>query len=158
MATGDNERAAKEVAQELGINYYANQSPQDKYDLVESFKQDGKQVIMVGDGINDAPSLAVVDIGLAISAGSQVALDSADVILSKSDPSDIQTFLELTQATNRKMKQNLLWGAGYNFIAIPLAAGLLAPLGIIISPAWSGIPMSPSRIIVALNANNLKIK
>lgn len=125
MATGDNEEAAQGVAEVLGIQYQANQSPEDKYKLVESMKNQNKTVIMVGDGVNDAPSLALADVGIAIGAGTQVALDSADIILTQSDPGDIESFIELANKTTRKMKQNLVWGAGYNFIAIPIAAGLL---------------------------------
>ncbi|HGD4752825.1 TPA: heavy metal translocating P-type ATPase, partial [Streptococcus agalactiae] len=122
MATGDNEEAAQGVAEVLGIQYQANQSPEDKYKLVESMKNQNKTVIMVGDGVNDAPSLALADVGIAIGAGTQVALDSADIILTQSDPGDIESFIELANKTTRKMKQNLVWGAGYNFIAIPIAA------------------------------------
>ncbi len=152
MATGDNEAAAKGVAEELGIQYYANQSPQDKYDLVDSLQQGDEKVVMVGDGVNDAPSLALADVGVAVGAGTQVALDSADVILTQSDPGDIESFIELSFKTDRKMNQNLAWGAGYNFIAIPLAAGILAPIGISLTPAVGAILMSLSTIIVAFNA------
>ncbi|MCZ0716814.1 copper-translocating P-type ATPase [Aerococcus kribbianus] len=158
MATGDNENSASIVAKELGIEYYANQSPEDKYELVKELKAQDKHVIMVGDGVNDAPSLALADVGMAIGAGTQVALDSADVILTQSEPSDIQAFLTLARKTNRKMKENLAWGAGYNFIAIPLAAGLLAPIGITISPALGAILMSLSTVIVAVNAMTLRVK
>ena len=158
MATGDNEKAAKGVAEELGIEYRANQSPQDKYDLVESLKNEGKTVIMVGDGVNDAPSLALADVGVAIGAGTQVALDSADVILTQSDPGDIESFIELANKTTSKMRQNLIWGAGYNFIAIPIAAGILAPIGITLAPAIGAVLMSVSTVIVAINAMTLKLK
>lgn len=157
MATGDNETAAKAVATELGINYKANQSPEDKYNLVQSLKNQGKTVIMVGDGVNDAPSLALSDVGVAVGAGTQVALDSADVILTQSDPGDIESFIELAQKTTSKMKQNLLWGAGYNFVAIPLAAGILAPIGFTLSPAVGAILMSLSTVIVAINAMTLRL-
>lgn len=152
MATGDNEKAAQGAAEDLGIEYRSNQSPQDKYELVKTLKDEGKKVIMVGDGVNDAPSLALADVGIAIGAGTQVALDSADVILTQSDPGDIESFIELAHKTTRKMKQNLFWGAGYNFIAIPLAAGILAPIGITLSPALGAILMSVSTVIVAINA------
>ncbi|AZP03616.1 copper-translocating P-type ATPase [Jeotgalibaca ciconiae] len=157
MATGDNETAAQGVAEELGINYRASQSPQDKYNLIEQLKNEGKTVIMVGDGVNDAPSLALADVGVAVGAGTQVALDSADVVLTQSDPGDIESFIELANKTTRKMNENLLWGAGYNFIAIPLAAGVLAPIGISISPAVGAILMSLSTVIVAINAMLLKL-
>ena len=157
IATGDNESAAKDVAEELDVRYYANMSPQDKYDLVEEFKNDGKTVIMVGDGVNDAPSLALADVGVAIGAGTQVALDSADVILTQSDPGDIESFIELSVKTHSKMNQNLAWGGGYNFIAIPIAAGILAPIGITLAPALGAVLMSASTVIVAFNAMTLKL-
>ena len=157
MATGDNEKAAQGAAEVLGIEYRSNQSPQDKYELVKTLKDEGKKVIMVGDGVNDAPSLALADVGIAIGAGTQVALDSADVILTQSDPGDIESFIELAHKTTRKMKQNLFWGAGYNVIAIPLAAGILAPIGITLSPALGGILMSVSTVIVAINAMLLSL-
>ena len=158
MATGDNEKAAQGAAEILGIDYLANQSPQDKYELVEKLKAEGKKVIMVGDGVNDAPSLALADVGIAIGAGTQVALDSADIILTQSDPGDIESFIELAQKTTRKMKENLVWGAGYNFIAIPIAAGILAPIGITLSPAVAAVLMSLSTVIVAINAMTLKLE
>ncbi|PHV60761.1 heavy metal translocating P-type ATPase [Streptococcus macedonicus] len=157
MATGDNEKAAQGAAVDLGIEYRSNQSPQDKYELVKTLKDEGKKVIMVGDGVNDAPSLALADVCIAIGAGTQVALDSADVILTQSDPGDIESFIELAHKTTRKMKQNLFWGAGYNFIAIPLAAGILAPIGITLSPALGAILMSVSTVIVAINAMLLSL-
>src|SRR5699024_3420230 len=157
MATGDNENAAQGVAEELGIEYKANQSPQNKYNLVERLTNEGKTVIMVGDGVNDAPSLALADVGIAVGAGTQVALDSADIILTQSDPADIEAFLELSDKTTNKMTQNLWWGAGYNFIAIPLAAGVLAPIGFTLSPAVGAILMSISTVIVAINAMMLKL-
>ncbi|EME8228275.1 copper-translocating P-type ATPase TcrB [Enterococcus faecium] len=158
MATGDNEKAAQGTAEILGIDYLANQSPQDKYELIEKLKAEGKKVIMVGDGVNDAPSLALADVGIAVGAGTQVALDSADVILTQSDPGDIESFIELAQKTTRKMKENLVWGAGYNFIAIPIAAGILAPIGITLTPAVGAVLMSLSTVIVAINAMTLKLE
>ncbi|HHS2771328.1 TPA: heavy metal translocating P-type ATPase [Streptococcus agalactiae] len=158
MATGDNEEAAQGVAEVLGIQYQVNQSPEDKYKLVESMKNQNKTVIMVGDGVNDAPSLALADVGIAIGAGTQVALDSADIILTQSDPGDIESFIELANKTTRKMKQNLVWGAGYNFIAIPIAAGLRAPIGITLGPAFGAVLMSLSTVIVAINAMTLKLE
>lgn len=156
MATGDNEEAAKAVSKTLNIEYVANQSPDDKYQLVQKLKDENKTVIMVGDGVNDAPALALSDVGIAIGAGTQVALDSADVILTQSNPKDIISFIKLSKNTNRKMKENLLWGAGYNFIAIPLAAGILAPIGFTLSPSVGAILMSLSTVIVAINAVMLK--
>lgn len=157
MATGDNEEAGRQVAEVLEIKYKANQSPEDKYGLVEALKKEGKRVIMVGDGVNDAPSLTLADVGVAIGVGTQVALDSADIILTQSEPGDIEAFLNLARRTIRKMKENLVWGAGYNFIAIPLAAGIFVPIGISISPALGAILMSISTVIVAINALLLKL-
>lgn len=157
MATGDNEKAAQGTAEDLGIEYRSNQSPQDKYELVKTLKEEGKKVIMVGDGVNDAPSLALADVGIAVGAGTQVTLDSADVILTQSDPGDIESFIELAHKTTSKMKQNLFWGAGYNFIAIPLAAGILAPFGFTLSPAVGAILMSVSTVLVAINAILLRL-
>ena len=158
MATGDNEVAAQEVAKQLGINYHANLSPHNKYELVEALKKDNRIVIMVGDGVNDAPSLALADVGVAIGAGTQVAIDSADIILTQSNPGDIKSFLELSRKTTRKIKENLAWGAGYNFIAIPVAAGILSPIGISLTPAIGAILMSASTVIVAINAVMLKLE
>nr|WP_091898593.1 copper-translocating P-type ATPase [Marinilactibacillus piezotolerans] len=158
MATGDNEEAAQGVAEILGIQYRANQTPEGKYDLVESMKNQGKIVIMVGDGVNDAPSLALADVGIAIGAGTQVALDSADVILTQSDPGDIESFIELANKTTSKMKQNLVAGAGYNVLAIPIAAGVLAPIGITFGPAFAAVLMSLSTVSVAINAMTLRLK
>lgn len=157
MATGDNEKAAQGAAEDLGIEYRSNQSPQDKYELVKTLKEEGKKVIMVGDGVNDAPSLALADVGIAVGAGTQVTLDSADVILTQSAPGDIESFIELAHKTTSKMKQNLFWGAGYNFIAIPLAAGILAPFGFTLSPAVGAILMSVSTVLVAINAILLRL-
>ncbi|XUB37185.1 copper-translocating P-type ATPase [Enterococcus sp. DIV0876] len=158
MATGDNQEAAEAVADYLGIKeVHAALLPEDKEQLVKSFVAQGKRVAMVGDGINDAPSLARATIGIAIGAGTDVAIDSADVILTNSNPKDVLHFLSLAKQTRRKMIQNLWWGAGYNIIAIPLAAGILAPWGILLNPAVGAILMSLSTIIVAINAMTLSI-
>lgn len=159
MLTGDNEGFAKAVAGELGITeFYAQLLPQAKERIIADFQKKGKAVMMVGDGVNDAPALAKADIGIAIGAGTDVAIDSAEVILVKSDPYDIVHFLNLAKRTTKKMVQNLWWGAGYNIIAIPLAAGILAPVGIILSPAVGAILMSISTIVVAINAMTLKME
>ncbi|MDQ8274475.1 copper/silver-translocating P-type ATPase CopB [Enterococcus faecium] len=159
MLTGDNKNAAQAVADYLGIEeYYGGLLPDDKEAVVQKYLDQGKKVIMVGDGINDAPSLARASIGMAIGAGTDIAIDSADVVLTNGDPKDILHFLDLAKQTRKKMIQNLWWGAGYNILAIPLAAGILAPIGIILSPAVGAVLMSLSTIVVALNALTLKIK
>lgn len=159
MLTGDNKNAAQAVADYLGIEeYYDGLLPDDKEAVVQKYLDQGKKVIMVGDGINDAPSLARASIGMAIGAGTDIAIDSADVVLTNSDPKDILHFLDLAKQTRKKMIQNLWWGAGYNILAIPLAAGILAPIGIILSPAVGAVLMSLSTVVVALNALTLKIK
>ena len=159
MLTGDNKNAAQAVADYLGIEeYYGGFLPDDKEAVVQKYLDQGKKVIMVGDGINDAPSLARASIGMAIGAGTDIAIDSADVVLTNSDPKDILHFLDLAKQTRKKMIQNLWWGAGYNILAIPLAAGILAPIGIILSPAVGAVLMSLSTVVVALNALTLKIK
>lgn len=157
MLTGDNEAAARSVARTLGIDEFrAGLLPQDKVKLVQQRRDAGDVVMMVGDGINDAPALARADVGVAIGAGTDVAIDSADVVLVKSDPEDIVRLLDLGTNTTRKIKQNLWWGAGYNIVAIPLAAGVLAPVGILLSPAAGAVLMSLSTVIVAVNAMTLK--
>ncbi|MCX0290448.1 copper-translocating P-type ATPase [Lactobacillus kullabergensis] len=158
MLTGDNEKVAQNIAQKLGITeVHSGLMPADKQKIVATLQNQGNKVMMVGDGINDAPSLAKADIGVAIGAGTDVAVDSADVILVNSEPLDIISFLKLAQHTQRKTVQNLWWGAGYNIVALPLAAGILAPVGILLSPAVGAILMSLSTVIVAINAETLKI-
>ncbi|PKW53086.1 heavy metal translocating P-type ATPase [Staphylococcus pseudintermedius] len=159
MLTGDNQEVAETVAKALGINdVHAQLMPEDKESIIKAYQSKGKKVMMVGDGINDAPSLIRSDIGIAIGAGTDVAVDSGDVILVKSEPSDIIHFFTLSKRTMRKMVQNLWWGAGYNIVAVPLAAGILASIGLILSPAVGAILMSLSTVIVAINAFTLKLK
>ncbi|WP_158661771.1 heavy metal translocating P-type ATPase [Enterococcus timonensis] len=159
MLTGDNEQAAKVVSEFLGIDeYFGGLLPQDKEKIVSKYISEGKKVMMVGDGINDAPSLAKATIGMAIGAGTDIAIESADVVLTNSNPEDILHFLDLAKVTKRKMIQNLWWGAGYNIITIPLAAGVLAPIGIILSPAVGAVLMSLSTVVVAINAMLLRLK
>ena len=159
MLTGDNNEVAHAVAKELGISdVHAQLKPEDKESIIKDYQRSGKKVMMVGDGINDAPSLIRADIGIAIGAGTDVAVDSGDIILVKSNPSDIIHFLTLSNNTMRKMVQNLWWGAGYNIVAVPLAAGALAFIGLILSPAVGAILMSLSTVIVAINAFTLKLK
>ncbi|EII2697041.1 copper-translocating P-type ATPase [Staphylococcus pseudintermedius] len=159
ILTGDNLAVAEAVAKALGIQHvHAQLMPEDKESIIKAYQSKGKKVMMVGDGINDAPSLIRSDIGIAIGAGTDVAVDSGDVILVKSDPSDIIHFFTLSKRTMRKMVQNLWWGAGYNIVAVPLAAGILASIGLILSPAVGAILMSLSTVIVAINAFTLKLE
>ncbi|MCK0175914.1 heavy metal translocating P-type ATPase [Mycolicibacterium sp. F2034L] len=157
MITGDAEAVAQAVGHELGIDrVFAGVRPEDKASKVAALQQEGKKVAMVGDGVNDAPALAQADIGIAIGAGTDVAIASAGVILASSDPRSVLSVIELSRASYRKMKQNLWWGAGYNLIAVPLAAGVLAPLGFVLPMSVGAILMSLSTIVVALNAQLLR--
>lgn len=159
MITGDNNETAKVVADKLGITTYRSQlHPEDKQRIIGEYQNRGDQVMMVGDGVNDAPSLAKANIGIAIGSGTDVAIESADIILVKSDPMDIVSFIKLAKNTHRKMMENLWWGAGYNLIALPLAAGVLAPIGFMLDPMVGAVIMSLSTIIVAINAMTLKVK
>lgn len=159
MATGDNEQVAKEVADTLGIEKFSSGvKPEDKQNIVEKLQKEGKFVAMTGDGINDAPALAQADIGIAVGSGTDVASETADIILVNSDPMDIVRLLDLGKATHRKMVQNLYWAAGYNILAVPLAAGVLSFAGIMLSPAVGAVLMSLSTVIVAINAQLLKRK
>ena len=158
MITGDNKRTAEAVARELGIErVFSEVLPVDKARYVEQLQREGKQVAMVGDGVNDAPALARADIGIAIGAGTDVAIETAKVVLMRSDPLDVTRAVVLSKATVRKMKQNLVWASVYNVLAIPVAAGVLYPAyGIMLRPEWSALLMSVSSIIVAVNAVLLK--
>ena len=157
MITGDSEDVAKWVAKELGIDqYFARVLPEQKSEKVKLLQEQGQKVAMVGDGINDAPALSQADLGIAIGAGTNVAIESAGIILVKNDPRDISKIIRLSQLTFRKMIQNLFWATGYNVIAIPLAAGALAFKGIFLQPALAAVLMSLSTVIVAFNAVLLK--
>lgn len=157
MLTGDSETVARSVAAELGIDrYFAEVLPEHKDQKIAELQKRGKNVAMVGDGVNDAPALARADVGIAIGSGTDVAIESAGIILVKSNPLDIVKIMQLSRASYRKMIQNLWWAAGYNIVALPLAAGVLAPLGIILSPAIGAVLMSLSTIIVAINAQLLR--
>jgi Cu2+-exporting ATPase len=158
MISGDNQRTAEAVARELGIDrVFAEVLPEDKAEYVTKLQGEGKRVAMVGDGVNDAPALAQADIGIAIGAGTDVAVETANVVLMRSDPLDIAAAIKLSRATVRKMKQNLVWASIYNVMAIPIAAGVLFPTtGIELRPEWSALLMSASSIIVATNAVLLK--
>ena len=157
MVTGDNHAVAHAVAKELGIDeVFAEVLPEHKANKVRELQRDGSRVAMVGDGVNDAPALTQADVGIAIGAGTDVAIQSAGVILVRNDPRDVVKIIRLSRATYSKMIQNLFWAAGYNVVAIPLAAGLLASQGILLAPAVGAIFMSASTIIVAANAQLLR--
>jgi len=157
MLTGDSKAVAAAVARELGIDtYFAEVLPEHKAEKVRQLQQGGAKVAMVGDGVNDAPALVTADVGIAIGAGTDVAIESAGIILVRSNPLDIVKIIRLSRATYRKMVQNLIWATGYNIIAIPLAMGILAPVGITLAPAVGAALMSVSTIVVALNAQLLR--
>ncbi len=157
MLTGDNKVVAKWVAEELGIDeYFAEVLPHEKAAKVEQVKSQGRNVAMVGDGINDAPALVSADVGIAIGAGTDVAIESADIVLVKNNPESIVELIKISQRTYRKMVQNLWWAAGYNIITIPLAAGILYSAGVVINPAVGAALMSISTVIVAVNSQTLR--
>ncbi|MEF8793216.1 MAG: heavy metal translocating P-type ATPase [Thiohalorhabdus sp.] len=157
MLTGDSEQVARTVATELGLDdYFAEVLPDQKAAQIREVKERGLAVAMVGDGVNDAPALVEADVGIAIGAGTDVAVESADIVLVNSDPRDVAAVTELSAATYRKMIQNLWWAAGYNIVAIPLAAGVLYGVGFLLPPAAGAAVMSVSTIIVAINAKLLE--
>ena len=157
MLTGDSRAVAEAVARELSIDtVFAQVLPDQKVEKIKELQRAGKRVAMVGDGVNDAPALLTADVGIAIGAGTDVAVEAGDIVLVRSDPRDIPRIIALSRATYRKMLQNLWWAAGYNIVAIPLAAGALAFKGIVLSPAIGAVLMSLSTIIVALNAQLLR--
>ena len=156
MLTGDSAAVARWVAAELGLDdYFAEVLPDQKAARIEEVKRRGLTVAMVGDGVNDAPALVAADVGIAIGAGTDVAIEAADIVLVRSDPRDVPALVQLARATYRKMVQNLWWATGYNAVAIPLAAGVLARAGILLSPALGAVLMSASTVVVALNAQLL---
>lgn len=157
MITGDSNEVAAYVSKQLGLDhYFAEVKPEDKAAKVKELQKNGQKVAMVGDGINDAPALTQADIGIAIGAGTDVAIKSADIILIKSNPQDVVKVINLSKATYKKMQQNLLWATGYNVFAIPLAAGVLYGVGIILAPAVGAVLMSVSTVVVAINAQLLR--
>ncbi|MBV0925882.1 heavy metal translocating P-type ATPase [Halomicroarcula limicola] len=157
MLTGDSEAVARAVSAELGIDqYFAEVLPEEKDTKVERLQSEGKLVAMVGDGVNDAPALTRADVGIAIGSGTDVAIESGDIILVDNNPLDVVRLIRLSKASYRKMQENLVWATGYNVVALPLAAGILAPIGILLSPAVGAAFMSVSTIIVAINARRLK--
>jgi Cu2+-exporting ATPase len=156
MLTGDSEQVARWVAGELSLDdYFAEVLPDQKADKIREVRERGLTVAMVGDGVNDAPALVEADVGVAIGAGTDVAMESADIVLVKSDPRDVANIVQLSTGTYAKMVQNLWWATGYNAVAIPLAAGVLYPIGVLLSPAVGAILMSISTVIVAINARLL---
>ena len=159
MLTGDNENTAKLVSEELGLDgYFAEVLPEEKQEKIKELQAEGRFVAMTGDGVNDAPALAQADVGIAIGSGTEVAAETADIILVNSNPQDVVSLIDFGRATYRKMVQNLIWATGYNVVAIPLAAGVLSGVGIIISPAVGAVLMSLSTVIVAINAKLLKLE
>jgi Cu2+-exporting ATPase len=157
MLTGDARAVADAVAEDLGIDtVFAEVLPDGKAAKIESLQAEGKRVAMVGDGVNDAPALLAADVGIAIGAGTDVAVEAGDVVLVRSDPRDLPRIIRLSRATYRKMVQNLWWAAGYNILAIPLAAGVLARWGVLLPPALAAVLMSVSTIVVAANAQLLR--
>jgi Cu2+-exporting ATPase len=159
MITGDSKEVAAQVAAELGIEqYFARVRPEEKSEKVKLLQAQGKKVAMVGDGVNDAPALTQANVGVAIGAGTNVAIESAGIILVKNDPRDIVKIIKLSQLTYAKMIQNLFWATGYNILALPVAAGALAVYGIMLEPAVAAVFMSASTVIVAINASLLRNK
>src|SRR5660397_139153 len=159
MLTGDNQTVASWVAEELGLDdYFAQVLPDQKSAKIKEIQDRGLLVGMVGDGVNDAPALVQADVGIAIGAGTDVAIESADVVLVKNDPRNVLDMLSLAQATWKKMLQNLAWATGYNVVAIPLAAGALYGVGVVLSPAMGAVLMSASTVIVAVNARFLRME
>ena len=157
MLTGDSEAVANNVAKALGIDtVFAQVLPEDKAMKIKELQSQRKRVAMVGDGVNDAPALLTADIGIAIGAGTDVAVEAGDVVLVRSDPRDVPRIITLSKASDRKMMQNLWWASGYNIVAIPLAAGVLAWAGVLLAPSVGGILMSASTVIVAINAQLLR--
>jgi Cu2+-exporting ATPase len=157
MLTGDSQPVAKAVAEELDIDtYFAEVLPEFKDQKVADLQKQGKKVAMVGDGVNDAPALSRADVGIAIGGGTDVAIESAGIILVRSNPLDVVRIFDLSRASYRKMIENLIWATGYNVVALPLAAGILAPIGILLSPAMGALFMSLSTVIVAINAQTLR--
>ena len=159
MLTGDSTAVARWVARELEIDeYFAEVLPEAKATKIKEVQARGLTVAMTGDGVNDAPALTQADVGIAVGAGTDVAIESADIVLVRSDPRDVTAIVDLARATYRKMVQNLWWATGYNVLAIPIAAGVLYPAGILLTPAVGAVLMSVSTVVVAFNATMLRLR
>src|SRR5438094_9926343 len=153
MLTGDNRATAAYAAGQLGIEtVFAEVLPGDKAATIERLQKEGQRVAMVGDGVNDAPALVQADVGIAIGAGTDVAMESADIVLVRNDPRDVVRLIRLSRLTSTKMRQNLVWATGYNAVALPLAAGVGVPVGIVLRPEWGALFMAASSVIVVTNA------
>jgi Cu2+-exporting ATPase len=159
LLTGDNNKVAQKVSDKLGMDtFYADVLPHQKLEIIKELQSSGEYVAMTGDGVNDAPALAQADIGIAVGSGSDIAAETAGIVLVNSNPKDIVNLVLFGKGTYRKMIQNLAWATGYNVVALPLAAGVLYSYGILLSPAAGAVLMSLSTVIVAINAGMLKIK
>jgi Cu2+-exporting ATPase len=159
MLTGDARAVAEAVGREIGVDQvFAEVLPEQKALRIKELQRAGKRVGMVGDGVNDAPALVTSDVGIAIGAGTKVAVEAGDIVLVRSDPRDVARVIALSRSSYRKMLQNLWWAAGYNVVAIPLAAGVLEPWGFVLSPALGAVLMSLSTVIVAINAQLLRVE
>jgi len=157
MLTGDNRATAAYAAGQLGIEtVFAEVLPGDKAATIERLQKEGQRVAMVGDGVNDAPALVQADVGIAIGAGTDVAMESADIVLVRNDPRDVVRLIRLSRLTSTKMRQNLVWATGYNAVALPLAAGVGVPAGVVLRPEWGALFMAASSIIVVANALLMK--
>ena len=159
LLTGDNSKVAASVSKTLGMDsFFAEVLPHQKLEKIKELQSQGEFVAMTGDGVNDAPALAIADIGIAVGSGSDIAAETAGIVLVNSNPKDIVSLVLFGKATYRKMIQNLIWATGYNLVALPLAAGVLYKSGIVLSPAAGAVLMSVSTVIVAINASMLKVK
>ena len=159
MLTGDNKQVAASVAGKLGMSsFFAEVLPHQKLEKIKELQDKGEYVAMTGDGVNDAPALAQADVGIAVGSGSDIAAETAGIVLVNSNPKDVVSLIQFGKATYRKMIQNLVWATGYNIVALPLAAGVLYKSGILLSPAAGAVLMSVSTVVVAINASLLKVK
>lgn len=159
LLTGDNNKVAKSVSDTLGMNsFIAEVLPHQKLEKIKDLQSKGEFVAMTGDGVNDAPALAIADVGIAVGSGSDIAAETAGIVLVNSNPKDIVNLILFGKATYRKMIQNLIWATGYNVIALPLAAGVLYNQGILLSPAAGAALMTVSTVVVAINASMLKVR